>query len=60
MMEGKMKKTLIIAVLICMSLGFAAGCYQTGEVAGKTVKGMEDGVKDMQKGYEHGKSDKSN
>jgi hypothetical protein len=60
MLEGEMKRTLIIAVLICMSLGMTAGCYKTGKVAGEAVKGVEDGVKDMQKGYEHGKSDKSN
>lgn len=59
-LEVAMKKTLIAAMLICLSLGFAAGCYQTGKAAGEAVKGVEDGVDNMKKGYEHGKSDKSN
>lgn len=54
-----MKRALIIATLLCLSFGFTAGCYQTGKVAGEAVKGVENGVKDMQKGYEHGKSSKS-
>ena len=54
-----MKRILLIAMLISLSLCFTAGCYQTGKVAGEAVKGMEDGAKDLQKGYEHGKSDKN-
>lgn len=53
-----MKKILLMAMLIALSLGFSAGCYQTGKTAGEAVKGMEDGAKDLQKGYEHGKSGK--
>lgn len=58
MMEGKVKKTILMAMLIALSLGSTVGCYQTGKVAGEAVKGMEDGAKDLQKGYEHGKSGK--
>jgi hypothetical protein len=53
-----MKRNLLIAALISITLCFTAGCYQTGKVAGEAVKGMEDGAKDLQKGYEHGKSSK--
>ena len=53
-----MKKIIIMAILIALSLGFTAGCYQTGKAAGKAVKGVEDGAKDLQKGYEQGKSSK--
>lgn len=53
-----MKKALLIGMLISLTLCFTAGCYQTGKVAGEAVKGMEEGAKDLQKGYEHGKSSK--
>lgn len=50
-----MKRLLIIAMLLCLSSVFVAGCYTTGKVAGDTVKGVQDGAKDLQKGYEEGK-----
>jgi hypothetical protein len=53
-----MKKVLLIGMLISLTFCFIAGCYQTGKVAGEAVKGMEEGAKDLQKGYEHGKSSK--
>ena len=58
MMEGTVKKAILMAMLIALSLGFTTGCYQTGKAAGKAVKGVEDGAKDLQKGYEQGKSGK--
>ncbi len=49
-----MAKTICLALLLAFSMLAAAGCYQTGKVAGEAVKGVEQGVKDLQRGFEHG------
>lgn len=54
-----MKRTLIISLLLILTLGLSAGCYQTGRTAGEVVKSAEDGIDNIQKGYEHGKTGKT-
>lgn len=49
-----MAKKLCLSLLLALFVFTAAGCYQTGKVAGEAVKGVEHGVKDLQRGYEHG------
>ena len=44
-----MKRLLIIAMILCLSSVFVAGCYTTGKVAGDTVQGVQDGAKDLKK-----------
>jgi len=50
-----MKRLLIAALILCLSSVFVAGCYTTGKIAGDTVQGVQDGAKDLKKGYEDGK-----
>jgi len=50
-----MKRILSLALLIMLGATLISGCYTTGKVAGDTVKGVESGAKDLQKGYEDGK-----
>ncbi|MCF8034159.1 MAG: hypothetical protein K9K66_19010 [Desulfarculaceae bacterium] len=50
-----MKKIIATFALILLGSGLISGCYTTGKVAGDTVKGVESGTKDLQKGYEDGK-----
>ena len=50
-----MKKAICLALMLMLTAAFSTGCYTTGKVAGDTVKGVQDGAKDLQKGYEDGK-----
>jgi len=50
-----MKKAIALAIALMLCAWLGAGCYTTGKVAGDTVKGVEDGAKDLKKGYEDGK-----
>ncbi len=50
-----MKKAIALAIALMLCAAMAAGCYTTGKVAGDTVKGVQEGAKDLQKGYEDGK-----
>ena len=46
-----------VVVLVCLAAFLGAGCSTMGEVAGKTVKGVENAADDFKQGYRKGKAE---
>lgn len=51
-----MKKLIVLLAILAFSTVALSGCYTTGKVAGTVVQGVEDGAKDVSKGYKDGTS----
>jgi len=44
-------------LLLCLAALLCAGCAKMGEVAGKTVRGVENAASDFRHGYNKGKAE---
>ncbi len=52
-----MKRAVFFTLLLLLPVFAMSGCYQTGKVAGETVKGAETGASEVKQGVEKGASD---